>query len=329
MKFAKSFVVLLAVFLMPAVLSAASGPVSGIYSLTKGMGQVDQSVLRLDYVKGISIRAGWDEIEPEEGRFNWGYLDNALKEVKKANKKAMIRILPGVHSPAWVFKKGIRSIDIRDSNPHHKTYGILRRVPLPWDEVYLGIWLKFVEALGKRYNGNDAIVLVHMAGPTVNSAEMHIPKRGEAKTLVINAGYSKDALVSAWRRVMDAYSAAFPEKELSLNIAVPFRRDGTLEDVIQYGISKIGNRFAVQGNWLSAHTRDRFYPYHVMAGLNANVNKGFQMLAASKNGSRQGSLDVSIQKGLKAGARYFEIYEADIRDYNSRQLFEGLDKKLR
>jgi beta-galactosidase GanA len=73
----------------------------------KGMQPVDESVLKLPFVAGVSIRASWEAIEPEEGKFDWNYLDNSLAEVKKAKKKAMLRILPGVHSPAWIYRKGV------------------------------------------------------------------------------------------------------------------------------------------------------------------------------------------------------------------------------
>ncbi len=304
--------------------------VKGVYSLMKGMEPVNPAVLRLPFVEGVSIRIHWDDIEPEEGRFDWSYLDNALHEVEKANKKAMVRILPGIHSPEWIYKKGIASIEFKDANPHHKTYGKLLRMPVPWDESYIKEWTKFVNVLGKRYGSNDALVLVHMAGPTASSAEMHIPKKGEGKTLIQEAGYSRDKIVEAWREVIDAYSNAFPQKALALNIAVPFRRDGALEEVVQYAVSKMGKRLCVQGNWLSAHTANSFYPYKVILDIQKNnsANIGFQMLGASKHESRQGSLDMSVEKGLLAGAMYFEIYQVDILEPDNRQFLEELDKRL-
>lgn len=311
-------------------LTTSPVPVKGVYSLMNGMEPVNSSVLKLSFVEGVSIRINWDAVEPEEGKFDWSYLDNSFRDVERAKKKAMLRILPGVHSPEWVYKKGVASLQLKDANPHHKTYGKLLRMPVPWDAAYIREWTKFVNILGKRYGCNDALILIHMAGPTASSAEMHIPKKGEGKTLIQEAGYSKDKIVKAWKEVIDAYSNAFPKKVLALNIAVPFRKDGALEEVIQYAVSKIENSLYVQGNWLSAHTTDSFYPYRVILDLKKNnsTNIGFQMLGASKYESRQGSLDASIEKGLIAGAMYFEIYQVDIIEPGNRQFLEELNKRL-
>ena len=315
---------------LKGAMTTDSAPVKGIYSLMKGMEPVNSSVLKLPFVEGVSIRIHWDAVEPEEGRFDWSYIDNAFHEVKKAKKKAMLRILPGIHSPEWIYKKGVNSLEFKDANPHHKTYGKLSRMPVPWDDAYITEWAKFINILGKRYGSNDTLILVHMAGPTASSAEMHIPKKGEGKTLIQEAGYSKDKIVKAWREVIDAYSNAFPKKALALNIAVPFRKDGALEEVVQYAVSKIGKRLCIQGNWLSAHTANSFYPYKVILDIKKNnsANIGFQMLGASKYESRQGSLNMSVEKGLLAGARYFEIYQVDIMEPDNRKFLEKLNKRL-
>lgn len=316
---------------LPIISLADAAQVRGIYSLMKGMQPVEQSALKLPFIAGVSIRASWEAIQPEEERFDWNYLDSVLQEVKKANKKAMLRILPGTHSPDWVYKKGVAVIEFKDPNPHHKTFGEVRKIPLPWDETYLKLWTNFVRELGKRYAFNTSIVLVHMAGPTLSSAEMHLPKKGSVRRLIQEAGYSKETLISAWKKVIDAYAVAFPASSLALNISIPFRNDGAMEEIIKYGISRLGQRLCIQGNWLSAHTMDSFHPYKVMHDLYKNkaVNVGFQMLGAAKNESRQGSLDTAIQKGLNAGANYFEIYEIDIIDNRNRQLLEELDRRLK
>ena len=309
-----------------------SSPVKGTYSLMKVEDLVNPSVLKLTFIEGVSIRIWWSEIESQEGKFDWSYLDNALTEVKKANKKAMLRVLPGINSPQWIYNKGIATMEYTGTDPSHKkTYGKKLRAPVPWDETYIREWIKFVDILGKRYSSSDVITLVHIAGATVSSAEMHLPKGKEGGKLTEAAGYSKKKIVNVWKKVMDAYSNAFPGKALALNIAVPFKNDGTLDEVVQYGISKIGTRFCVQGNWLTAHTSDSFYPYKLIFDLHKNnwINIGFQMARASKTyESLQGSLEASVQKGLDAGARYFELYQVDILEESNGKFLEGLNKQL-
>lgn len=309
-------------------------PVTGIYSLMRVMEPVNPSVLQLPFVEGISIRVVWKAIEPEEGRFDWSYLDNAFHEVGRAKKYAMLRVLPGTNSPDWIYKKGVNYVEFKDLDRHHKSYSKILRMPVPWNDTYITEWIKFIYTLGKRYAANPTLILIHMAGPTYRTAEMYLPRKGEAPILLEKAGYSKDKFVTAWKKVIDAYSYAFPGKSLGLNIDVPLKIDGALEEIIEYGIARIGTKLCIQGNWLSAYTPTpySFYPYNTILRLvqnKAGVNIGFQMLGSSEfRATQQGPLDVAVQKGLNAGARYFEIYQEDIIKASNRQLFEELNKEL-
>ena len=318
-------------FSLSASSYAAPDRVRGIYSLMKGMGAVNQAVLKLPSVSGISIRASWEAIEPEEEKYSWKYLDDVLSEAKKAKKKAMLRILPGIHTPSWVYKQGASFMELSDENPNHRTYGQTLRTPVVWDQTYLKKWVQFVSALGKRYSQDATVTLVHIAGPTFNSAEMHLPKRGEGRRLTEKAGYSAGKLLQAWKTVIDAYAEAFPGKALALNISIPLSNDGTMEKIIDYGKARLGNRLCVQGNWLSSHTKVTFPPYRVILNFPSKdaITIGFQMLGAAKNEYRMGPLDAAITKGLEAGAQYFEIYETDIEDPASRVVLGDLNKKLR
>jgi hypothetical protein len=53
------------------------------------------------------------------------------------------------------------------------------------------------------------------------------------------------------------------------------------------------------------------------------------MLSSSRDIKRLGSLSGAIEKGLYAGAKYFEIYEVDVIHPVNRSLLEELDKKLK
>jgi hypothetical protein len=150
--------------------------------------------------------------------------------------------------------------------------------------------------------------------------------------LIEEAGYTRETIVTAWKKVIDAYAKAFPDKALALHIAIPLRRDGAMEEVVQYGVSKLGKRFCIQGDFLSAHTNESFDPYRVIREVRDKntATLGFQMLdSAYYRPQREGSLETAIAKGLQAGARYFEIYEADILDPQNSEIWDGLQKKLR
>jgi hypothetical protein len=308
-----------------------AGSVKGIYSLMKSGDFVNAAAVKLPFVEGVSIRATWKTIEPEQGHFDWSYLDRALAETRVAHKKAMLRILPGVHSPAWLGKTGIHFLEIKDTNKFHKSFGRTLRIPLAWDEAYLDLWMRFIAQLGARYSNHEELQLVHIAGPTVHSAEMHLPKHSsENREILIEAGYGKDNIVSAWKKVIDAYAVAFPGKSLALNIAVPFKDDGAMEEIIQCGISQLGHRLCVQDNQLSDH-HEGHLTYKALKTLSRQgVTVGFQMLcSAVRNPGRQGSLKTSIDLGLAAGAQYFEIYQSDVLEEKQETMLGELAMKLK
>jgi hypothetical protein len=315
----------------PGVSKPEPAPVKGIFCLMKSMAPMDPSVLRMPCIPGVSIRFTWEDVEPEEGKIDWDYLEHALGQVKRANKKAMVSVLPGIRSPAWIYKKGVRTLEFTDNNRYHKSYGRRLRMPLPWDETLIQEWIKFVVQLGKKVDPDDAVVLVHLAGPNTSSLEMHLPK-GENAALVEEAGYSREKIVTAWKQVIDAYAKAFPHKDLALHIAVPLVKDGAMEEVIQYGISRVGSRFCIQGDFLNARTNGLFYPYRVMREYREKygVTLGFQMAdSAYYRPRREGPLETAIEKGLQAGAQYFEVFYADIIDPQNKELWERLYAKLR
>lgn len=322
--------VLLVIALQTAV-AADPVPIKGIYSLMKGMEEVNESVISLPYVSGVSIRASWNALEPEEGKYKWEYIDRALEKAKKTKKKVMLRVLPGVYSPEWIYKAGVASITLKDTNTYHGTYGELRRVPIPWDDTYIKKWARFIKALGARYNLNETLLLVHIAGPTVFSAEMHLPKRGEGRELIEASGYSVKKITKAWESVIDDYLNAFPSKSFALNIALPIENDGTMDLIIGYGQEKLREKLYIQGNWLSARTNVTFYPYKKILELHQKdkAEIGFQMLATATNKKRMGPLDKAIQTGLDAGACYFEIYESDLTEKKNESFFQILSDKLK
>ena len=309
------------VLLSTSIAEAGSAKVKGIYSLTGMMKAVKSSVFDLHYVEGLSIRAGWKDIEPVEGIYEWDYLDNIIQEAANHDKKVMIRILSGVHTPLWVYDKGVPTVTFSDS------YGHKHVTPVPWDDIYLTEWINFIYALGDRYNSNDTVVLVHMSGSTIKSAEMHLLKGVEGRQLMYDAGYSKSVIVNAWERVLDAYDDALDKKALSLNLAIPLVKDGALEEIIYEGESAIRKNFRIQGNYLKASTDTNYLPHQLITDFD-EIKAGFQMVSTSRS-PRLGSLEGAIDMGLEAGARYFEIYETDIRDETYSKLLEETNKELK
>ena len=136
--------------------------VRGIYVLLKVNGEVNPEIFSLPFIEGISIRARWSLLEPEYGKYRWDYIDNILKQAEGTGKKVMVRILPGVSSPKWIYDKGIKGIQF---TPHREKkrikFGNTIKTPLMWDKQYLSFWNNFNKAFSERYENNSEIVMVH------------------------------------------------------------------------------------------------------------------------------------------------------------------------
>jgi len=292
--------------------AAAPPDPGGLYVLLKPNQLFESKTVESYPAEGISLRTSWKDLQPSKDGYDWSYLDQTLRRARAAGKKVMIRVLPGIHSPDWALA-GVDTIPYTVRKTGHPLQGRTVLIPVPWDPVYLGRWTAFISALGQRFRDDPSLVLVQMAGPTANTAEMHLPKSPEDRALWEQKGYRRDRLVAAWQTVIDAYSKSFPGRSLAVDISVPLYNDGSLEEILSYGARTVPGRFCIQGNWLSDHTREEFPLYQLIKDYSTTTPVGFQMLGPSGGGSGM-SLRDAIDRGIAAGARYLEIYESDFQN---------------
>jgi hypothetical protein len=313
---------------------AVTGP-RGIFALSAGTKPLPDSVLADASVTGVSLRAAWAEIEPRERELVWVF-DREIERAARVGKKVMLRVTAGSNSPDWVYAAGAEKFEFTEANAFRKQQGESLRTPIPWDPVFLAKWRRFVKAFGERYSANGAVVLVHMAGPSKSSAEMHLPRTPADKEHWGRIGYTKGKLVGAWQSVVDAYAEAFPDRFLALNVATPLYDDGVVEDVLAYALGRLGPRLAVQHNALSAKTRREWITHARVAAYRDRALVGFQLLSPVtphgrfNDGGRRfgGTMTEAMQIGLDAGARYIEIYPADLKDAAAVAAFRDFTKRV-
>jgi len=317
---------------------APSGPaperarLAGLYILLGGEGRFASPTLDAASAVGISVRAGWKFLQPAADRFDWSSVDHAMAVAAKRDKRVMLRVIAGIGTPAWALN-GVEALDVTIDRPGHSLDGQTFAFPLPWDKVYLDRWCGFISELGKRYAGNPNLVLVHAAGPTFNTAEMHLPKDTATATKLRSLGYTRERIVGAWERVIPAYMAAFPKQFVALNLARPLADDGALEAILEHATRTYPDRLAIQGNWLSAMSGERDRNMKLVASYGTSVVIGFQMVGPTREsparddprGGRRrggpegltplargtGGLGEALNNGLAAGATYLEVYQQD------------------
>ena len=144
--------------------------------------------------------------------------------------------------------------------------------------------MALVRAVGQRFAGEEAIVLVHITGATENGLEMQLPHTADDARRWRSRGYTPDKAVNAWKRIIDEFAAAFPDKPLDLDIHPVLGSDGVAQEATSYGLEHLGNRFGTFGGWLSGKSADQDRHH---AGMHPLVKKfakesfaDFQLIAS-------------------------------------------------
>lgn len=334
------------------VAGASPHAVSGIYVLgNQAKDHKLQSLLATPGVAGISFAVEWKVLEPIQGQYAWEALDARIAEVAAQGKRVTVRMFPGVSTPEWVYASGARAFEFIDQNPFHgeefyasghrfSTYGQTLKIPVPWDEVFLTAWERFIAAAGARYKDSPTLAMVHITGPTRHSAEMHLPKDATDKAKWLALGYTPQKLIGAWQRCINAFAKAFPTTPIVLNVSPVIFDDEVMEAVAQYGYEHYGRRFFLQNNILMADNKGmKRQDWGLLKAYATKTTIGFQrgllrlkadekMSAAERLQVRRANFDGMLMQGMALGAKYFEVGAGEVRDFPDivNKVVERLEK---
>ena len=279
----------------------------GFYVLQSGRGDdgVPDEVLASANLEGVVLRRRWRDVHPNPDKYDWRYLDREIGRIKQHGKKVQLLIFTGADAPDWLYEAGARPLKFFDPR---KGFGWFT-MPVPWDEVMLTHYEAFIQALGDRYDAEPAVTLVHAGGPTRLSLEFHLPR--EVAEL---RDWSPDKLKAAWDRSIRATAAAFPHKNIALNVSQVLKAsDGLAPAIVERGAELLGKRLTVQHDALAAKTTDRFATHSLVAGYAQRGGRiGFEMLSKSSEARFGGDFAKAVEVGKAAGARYLNIYPADL-----------------
>jgi hypothetical protein len=99
----------------------------------------------------------WKDLNPADGLFNWGILDQYINKARSEGKDASFRVITmlgesygGQEVPDWVLKKG--AVILESGVPDYSNC------------VYQEEWSNFVQALAARYDGNPDIAFIDISG---------------------------------------------------------------------------------------------------------------------------------------------------------------------
>ena len=293
----------------PAVAEAADRQIPeprGYYVLQSGRGNelVSDKLLTSPFLEGVVLRRRWRDVQPAAEKFDWGYLDREIGRAKVHGKKVQILIFTGADAPDWLYVAGARPLKFFDPR---KGFGWFT-MPVPWDDVMLTHYEKLMAALGRRYDAEGAITLVHVGGPTRLSLEFHLPR--EVSEL---DDWAPDRLLGAWDRSIRATAAAFPHKNIALNVSKVFHgSDGMAPSIAKRGVEILGRRATLQHDALAAKTAPGFPTHSLISEFGRRGCRiGFEMLSESGEQRFGGEFRSAVEIGRAAGAQYLNIYAAD------------------
>ena len=121
------------------------------------------SIYTSDFISVEYTRTAWADLEPAEGKYNWGGFDSMIKNfAANYGKKCAIGAIStyagqAYSTPKWVFDAGAVPVNI--------PAGYLPEghwvVPKTWDDpVYIAKMKNFITAFGEHFNGNPNLAFV-------------------------------------------------------------------------------------------------------------------------------------------------------------------------
>ncbi len=314
-----------------AVAQDAPAPPVGLF-VCRGPNPTPIEEVDFPFIGGWLVRPGWDRVEPKEGEFDWSYIETEIALAKRLKKKITLCVLGGPHTPTWVYSSGAKEFG------YTMPIGRVRQATIPplWDEVYLKKWTALVRAVGKQYDGNRTIILVHITGATGNGLEMQLPFMPQDRQQWQRLDYTPEKVIAAWKQIIDTFAEAFKNKPLDIDIHPVLGTDQVAGEVAAYGSQKLGKRFGIFSGWLSGKSAEQD-PHH--AGMLVLAEKygpkgfaAFQMIASETRSPQQfaeGGLKAAVEQGLTWNARYFEIWQNDAMNPELHEMLRELAARLK
>ena len=263
-------------------------------------------------VDGLAFRTSWGVLEPQDGAYDWTTLDAAFDTVRTRGKQLTLHVgASSSGAPRWLAALGVAMY------MYNTPMGAAVTEPVPWDATFLSRYGRFVAALAAHIQARGDTGLLYAVSDGVPVAEMSIVG---CQNGFLGGGlaYSRASYLNAWNTTVDAHAAAFPATRLFISapIAVICMPDNDgkafYTDVMNHALS-MSAKSTVFAADLNAAGSARLA--QVEASIGNRTPTAFQMIWSSTNDAQNrmgGTLKDAVCHGIASGARYFEIYKADI-----------------
>ena len=158
----------------------------------------------------MSVRQDWAELEPNEGSFDFSFLDSEVARIAAAGKKILLRINTQAGKPSWVSDAvtaagGVFYTFVDDD-------GTQNTIPVYWDPTFLAKKKAMIVALGAHFTNNPALAVVWTSFANARSEDWSVPHTPSQVEAWQQVGYTTDKLLEAGKEIIDTTMMAFPNQ---------------------------------------------------------------------------------------------------------------------
>ncbi|WP_243057057.1 hypothetical protein [Nocardioides sp. SR21] len=268
-----------------------------------------------DVVDAYVVQVTWAQLQPKRRAFRPGVLDRAFEEASRSGSRVKLRVLAGIHAPAWAKRLGGAPVALHDPHDHQRG-----TVPRFWTGAFGSAYADLQQRLAKRYDADPTLAEVVVSRCTTFYAEPFVRQTSDtgSRRALLRAGYTAAKDKQCHRQQVVAHRAWKQTRSgLTLNPAQLVTRDGgrTVDSdftiaMMRYCTRTLAERCVLENNSirspitsLDAGSKVKHYQrmYAAMATYAPSI--AFQTATAERMGSCSATLDWAADRG----ASYVEL----------------------
>ncbi len=270
-------------------------------------------------VRGVLVRAGWQELEPQPGVFDFNRIENQVESLRQAGLHWSLAVSGSDH-PDWLRTQfGADSFTILFR-------GEPKIIPKAWDPVVRQRLAILAEALGDTYANDPLLSLVYVPQMSANGIEGHF--NGVTAEELAAAGYTEDNWVESVKIAARDFALAFPSHAVAVEVheivgsATPAQR--ILDDL--WHDASLGHRVGGAMWWLSGKTD--YQPTLLQFLDDFEGDLYCQVIASSDQPGRllNDDLGTAFDQAVTLGARYVEAWEYEFESGTHDDVLAGFNQ---
>lgn len=345
---ATSVVIMPACSAQPASTGPAASAPTDFYLTTKYLRSTadlpSDKALQVPGISGAFVRVPWAVINPSPGVYDWTVLDAATRQLARSGKKLSLGVITGTEAPDWLERSGVKvatvELDRRGCFP--------AKAPAVWDSRYVNGYVAMMKAVRDHLAATGAtklLSIVKVTGMTQRTLELRLPVNNRCSSAVDDQmsaiGYRPGRVLAAWKTMANGVAQLFPNTLIVQPILqvqgfpaiddsgkrIAKQQVNVGNQIVQSCITGYSGRCGIQ--WNGLNLTGRLAP-RVLAAREQGATIGWQTnlfegpaggagCQPGRNAETQLCTAVTytqlLERGVKTGARFIEVWEPDILKY--------------